>query len=175
MIDPSAGANGIRQIGDPVLRTRATPVTDFDDRLGRFVDRMFTAMRHANGVGLAANQIGSDMAAFVWEVEGERGVVVNPVVAELSDDVLLEPEGCLSVLGHTFDTPRRSFARVTGQDVDGSPVEVAGEGLLARCLQHECDHLIGKLYIDRLVGEQRRAARQAVLSAPQPGSPLFSR
>ncbi|GMA85309.1 hypothetical protein GCM10025868_05590 [Angustibacter aerolatus] len=82
MIDPSAGANGIRQIGDPVLRTRATPVTDFDDRLGRFVDRMFTAMRHANGVGLAANQIGSDMAAFVWEVEGERGVVVNPVVAE---------------------------------------------------------------------------------------------
>ena len=146
----------IRQVGDPVLRTPASPVTAFDDELAGLVERMWASMHEARGVGLAANQIGVGRSVFVYEVDDDWGVVVNPTLVEVSGDRVKDDEGCLSVVGQVFATPRYERAVVRGVDVDGSPVEVRGEGLLARCLQHETDHLAGYLYIDRLPAKQRR-------------------
>jgi len=160
----------IRQVGDPVLRTPTDPVHAFDDALASLVDRMWDAMHAAEGVGLAANQIGVGRSVFVYEVGSESGVVVNPVLAEVGGAVVDDEEGCLSVVGQVFLTPRREFARVTGVDVEGRPVEVAGEGLLARCLQHETDHLLGRLYVDLLSGRERRTALQVAAARETPRS-----
>lgn len=160
----------IRVVGDPVLHTPTRPVSAFDDTLGVLVEDMFETMAAADGVGLAANQIGVDLRLFVYDCpddDGEmrRGVVVNPVL-EISErpESVPDPdddwEGCLSVPGEAFPTGRASWARVTGCDVDGSPVSVEGTGFLARCLQHETDHLDGVLYLDRLVGRYAREARK---------------
>jgi peptide deformylase len=141
-----------------VLRTATSPVLEFDGALAALVDRMWVSMHAARGVGLAANQIGVGLSVFVYEVDEECGVVVNPTLVEASGEVVVEDEGCLSVVGQVFDTPRFERAVVTGFDVHGQPVEVLGEGLLARCLQHETDHLKGLLYLDHLSGGDRRAA-----------------
>jgi peptide deformylase len=160
----------IRTLGDPVLRTACDPVTSYDDDLRRLVEDMFASMYAARGVGLAANQIGVGLAVFVYDCpddDGERhhGTVVNPRV-ELSDgeDVVAD-EGCLSVPGLSFATTRRAHAVVSGFDVSGAPVVVDGHGYLARCLQHETDHLAGTVYLDRLTGEERKAALRAVRAA----------
>ncbi|WP_336921302.1 peptide deformylase [Aquipuribacter sp. SD81] len=155
-------STAIRHVGDPVLRTRATPVTAFDDRFRALVARMFEAMAAADGVGLAANQVGNDLAVFVLDCDGVRAVVANPELELVGDLVETEPEGCLSVPGHSWPTPRRARATVRGQDEHGRPVVLAGEGLLARCLQHEVDHLAGRVYLDRLPGPLRRRAWAAV-------------
>jgi peptide deformylase len=162
----------IRQVGDPVLRTPTDPVLAFDDDLAALTDRMWDAMHAAEGVGLAANQIGVGRSVFVYKVGSQSGVVVNPVLAEVGGSVVEDDEGCLSVVGQVFVTPRRERARVTGFDVDGRPVEVSGEGLLARCLQHETDHLLGRLYVDLLSGRDRRTALQAAAAreAPRAGA-----
>jgi peptide deformylase len=152
----------IRTVGDPVLRTRATPVTAFDDRLRALVARMFDAMAAADGVGLAANQVGNDLAVFVMDCDGVRAVVVNPRLHLPDDEVATDGEGCLSVPGRHWPTPRRVRARVSGQDEHGRPVVVEGSGLVARCLQHEVDHLAGRVYLDRLPGPLRRQAWAAV-------------
>jgi len=173
----------IRQVGDPVLRTRTDPVPRFDDALRAICNDMFETMYDAPGVGLAANQIGLSLRLFVYDVGPEEeggpdriGIVANPRITELGGLDPREPgdpdwtdddEGCLSVKGLSFLTPRWSSATVTGQDAFGEPVTVTGTGLLARCLQHETDHLDGKLYLDRLVGEQKAAARRAL----SPGGP----
>ncbi|WP_232661695.1 peptide deformylase [Pseudonocardia sp. TRM90224] len=163
----------IRIIGDPVLHKPTRPVETYDDELRALVVDMFDTMAAAHGVGLAANQIGVDLRLFVYDCPDEqlrarvRGVVVNPIL-ETSDrpETMPDPEdddeGCLSVPAEVFPTGRAEWARVTGFDAEGNPVEVEGRGFLARCLQHETDHLDGIIYVDRLIGRNLRAARKAV-------------
>jgi peptide deformylase len=163
----------IRIIGDPVLHRPTRPVETFDDELKALVADMFDTMAAADGVGLAANQVGVDLRLFVYDCPDEetgtrvRGAVVNPVLEtserpEGMPDEEDDDEGCLSVPGEVFPTGRAEWARVTGADVDGEPVVVEGRGFLARCLQHETDHLDGMLYVERLVGRWGRAARKQV-------------
>jgi peptide deformylase len=116
-------------------------------------------------VGLAANQIGLSPALFVMDCDGVVAVVANPRLVDLSDEKVTGPEGCLSVLGKTYPTPRSLRASVEGQDETGAPVRIDGEGEVARCLQHETDHLNGRVYLDRLVGAVRKQARQEVETA----------
>jgi peptide deformylase len=157
-------AHPIVQVGDPVLRHVADPVTVFGADLARLVADMFASMYAADGVGLAANQIGRTESVFVYDCPDadqvrHRGVVVNPVLhlPDLGDRVLDEDEeGCLSILGERAEVARPDTATVAGVDERGEPVEVTGTGLLARCLQHEVDHLHGGLYIDRVSAGQRR-------------------
>lgn len=163
----------IRIIGDPVLHTPTRPVEVFNDELNQLVTDMFDTMAAAEGVGLAANQIGVDLRLFVYDCPDEqiranvRGVVINPVLEtsprpETMPDPDDDDEGCLSVPAEVFPTGRADWARVTGVDTDGKEVVVEGKGFLARCLQHETDHLDGIIYVDRLVGRNQRAARKAV-------------
>ena len=163
----------IRIIGDPVLHTPTRPVEVFDEQLKALVVDMFDTMAAAEGVGLAANQVGVDLRLFVHDCPDEttrtrvRGVVVNPVLEtsarpEGMPDPDDDDEGCLSVPAEAFPTGRAEWAKVTGVDPDGAPVEVEGRGFLARCLQHEVDHLNGVIYIDRLVGRNARAAKKTL-------------
>jgi peptide deformylase len=163
----------IRIVGDPVLHSRTRPVEAVDDDLRTLVADMFDTMAAANGVGLAANQVGVPLRVFVYDCPDEqthtraRGVVVNPVLEtsprpETMPDPEDDDEGCLSVPDEQFPTGRASWARVTGSDLEGAPVTVEGTGFLARCLQHETDHLDGVIYLDRLIGRNQRAARKAV-------------
>ncbi|HEU5156864.1 MAG TPA: peptide deformylase [Streptosporangiaceae bacterium] len=159
----------IRYLGDPVLRTVCDPVTTFDADLQRLVADMFASMYDARGVGLAANQIGVSRRVFVYDCpddEGHRhiGHVINPVLVA-DGDLVVGDEGCLSVPGLHYPTPRHAHATVEGVDMSGSPVRVSGTGELARCLQHETGHLDGKVYIDMLSGETRRAALRAIRAA----------
>jgi peptide deformylase len=160
----------IRIVGDPVLATPTRKVERFDDELRALVADMFDTMAAARGAGLAANQIGVDLRLFVYDCpddEGVRqhGVVVNPVL-ETSEtpEGMPDPdddlEGCLSVPGEVLPTGRARWARVTGVDPHGEPVAVEGTGFLARCLQHETDHLDGYLYLSRLVGRNAREAKR---------------
>lgn len=154
----------IRWIGDPVLRTPTRAVNNFDTDLRRLVATMRAAMRTRGGVGLAANQIGVDRAVFVLDCDGVAAAVVNPVLKVVSAQILTEVEGCLSIPGFFYPTPRAAAATVRGFDEFGRPVVLDGHGLVARCLQHETDHLIGRVYLDRLPGRLRRRA-WAVLDA----------
>lgn len=154
----------IVQVGDPVLAALCRPITTFDADLQQLVADMFASMYAAEGVGLAANQIGVDASVFVFDCPDaddvrRKGVVCNPVLADLpAQDRHLdeEPEGCLSVKGQYSPLARPDFAVVTGQDENGEDVRIEGTGLLARCLQHETDHLNGMLYIDRLTAKARK-------------------
>lgn len=150
-------------VGDPVLATRCREVTAFGADLKRLVDDMFATMYAAPGVGLAANQIGVDLAVFVIDCPDEElgtlvGHVVNPRLEALGEDRELEidDEGCLSIPGPYADVPRVKQIAVSGVDWAGGPVRLEGHGRAARCLQHETDHLAGQLYIDRLPAKQRR-------------------
>ena len=146
----------IRTLGDPVLREPAKPVTEFGGPLRSLCEDMIETMIDAPGVGLAAPQIGLSLRLFVFD-DGESGptCMANP---ELLDGVgeLAEDEGCLSIPGPYHPTPRFARIRCRGQDLEGRPFEMVGEGLLARIFQHETDHLDGMLYIDRLDDEGRR-------------------
>ncbi|OPF72861.1 peptide deformylase [Streptomyces antioxidans] len=157
-------ARPITVYGNPVLHKECRDVTVFDGELARLVDDMFASQRAAEGVGLAANQIGVDLKVFVYDCmddEGVRhvGVVCNPVLEELPADrrVLDDSnEGCLSVPTAYAELARPDYAVVRGQDLDGEPIAVRGTGYFARCLQHETDHLYGYLYIDRLSKRDRK-------------------
>ncbi|RKS79008.1 peptide deformylase [Actinomadura pelletieri DSM 43383] len=157
-------ARPITLVGTPVLHRACKPVEEFGPALAELVDDMFASMYEAEGVGLAANQIGVDLRVFVYDCpdeDGERhkGAVVNPVLElpELEDRRLDDgDEGCLSVPGPHASVPRPDRATVHGFDVSGAPITVDGTGLLARCLQHETDHLEGRLYIDRLSTRARK-------------------
>ncbi|MCC3274485.1 peptide deformylase [Arthrobacter sp. zg-Y20] len=152
----------IRTLGDPVLRTRAEDVTDFGPELAKLVADMEETMEDVDGAGLAAPQVGVSLRVFTYRVGGQSGHVVNPVL-ELSEDRQEEQlEGCLSIPGLGYRAPRFRWARVTGVDLHGNPISIEGEGLLARCFQHETDHLNGSLYIDRLEGEDRKEALRAI-------------
>lgn len=152
----------ITRHGEQVLHEPCAPVTAFDDGLRQLVADMFVSMAAANGVGLAANQIGVGLQVFVVDCPDETGEhvvahVVNPVL-ELPEGRILDdgPEGCLSVPGPYSDVARPARATVHGVDVDGNAVTIEGSGLLARCLQHEHDHLQGQLYVDRLSAKERK-------------------
>jgi peptide deformylase len=146
----------IRTLGDPILRETATPVEVFDDALRRLTDDMLETMYAAPGVGLAANQAGLRMACFVYDDrEGHAGFVANPVLADLEGEDTFE-EGCLSIPGPYHPTVRAERVRLRGADLDGAPLDIAADGLLARIFQHETDHLRGMLYIDRLDEAGRR-------------------
>lgn len=155
----------LRLIGDPVLRTPCAPVTSFDVALSTLVMDLLDTVRLPGRAGLAANQIGVSLAAFSYNVEGRVGYVVNPRLVATEGEYDGE-EGCLSVPGVHAKRLRGWFARVEGVDVQGRPVAVEGTGELARCLQHETDHLRGELYIDGLSGERRRAALRMLRYAP---------
>lgn len=157
----------IRIVGDPVLHQPTREVEAFDEDLRRLVADMEETMDAANGVGLAANQIGIGLRVFVYDITGHRGHVVNPRietsdVPETMPDPDSDDEGCLSVPGLSFPTGRAEEATVSGYDVNGEPITVAGTGMLARCLQHEVDHLDGYLYLDRLTGRWVKESRRAV-------------
>jgi peptide deformylase len=173
----------IIRFGDPVLRTPAEPVTVFDDKLRRLVDDMIETMYAAPGVGLAAPQVGVGLQLFVFDTDWQPNrpdrhedgrpdaadrhrrhqprVVANPVL-ELGPGEQTDQEGCLSIPGLHYATGRAATAAVRGVDAAGEPVEYHGSGLLARCLQHETDHLAGTLYVDRLTGLTRRVAMRAL-------------
>ncbi|MGW2396864.1 peptide deformylase [Kitasatospora sp. NPDC001664] len=166
--DTSKGtARPITVVGNPVLHRETRTVTDFDAELSALIDDMFVSMYAAEGVGLAANQIGVDAKVFVYDCPDDEGVrhvghVINPVLEPFPAD---RPrnlddgnEGCLSVPTAYAELPRPDYAAVTGQDKDGNPVRVEGTGFFARCLQHETDHLYGFLYIDKLSKRDRKDA-----------------
>jgi len=156
----------IRQVGDPILRTQARPVTTFDGRLAAQVERMFLIMSEADGAGLAANQIGQGNSLFVFDCDGARGAVANPRITVLDETETTGPEGCLSVFGQSYPTTRASVVRLDGFEPDGAPVAIEATGYLSRCFQHETDHLLGRLYVDRLPRELRRLALQRSTELP---------
>jgi peptide deformylase len=158
----------IRLFGDPILRTEAAPVVDFDKELRTLVSDLTDTMQEAPGIGLAAPQIGVGLRVFTYYVEGELGHLVNPDL-DLSAEEQDGEEGCLSVPGLTFDCRRALRVVARGMNMHGEPVEVTGSDLLARCLQHETDHLDGVLFIDRLDREARRAAMRAIREAEWAG------
>lgn len=164
-------------IGDPVLHTPTAPVPVGPDGvlpadLADLITDMYQTMDAANGVGLAANQIGVGLRLFVYDCADDRGkashrrgVVINPVletseIPETMPDPDTDDEGCLSVPGESFPCGRAEWARVTGLDADGKPVTLEGGGLFARMLQHETGHLDGYLYVDKLLGRHARAAKK---------------
>ncbi|GGO78688.1 peptide deformylase [Nonomuraea cavernae] len=158
----------IRVIGDPVLRTPAEPVEGFDRELRRLIDEMFEAMYAVDGVGLAGPQIGVSRRLFVYDISGRKGHVVNPVLTVDDPEEIVDEEGCLSVPDRRAGRPsyapvaRASGVTVEGFDRLGRPVRVKARGSLARCFQHETEHLDGRLYLDRL---SKSEARKIMLKA----------
>lgn len=152
----------IRELGDPVLRTPSDVVTSFDDWLAALVRDLEETVDNPGRAGVAAPQIGVNVRAFSYNVDGRIGHMVNPVVVELSEETQDGDEGCLSVPGIWAPTVRAMHAVVEGFDVHGEPLRLEGEGLMARCLQHEVDHLDGKVFLDRLTGEARKSALRAL-------------
>src|SRR5690348_6065486 len=161
---PRMTVRPLRFLGDPVLRTPCEPVVRFDDALARLVADLLDTVAEPGRAGLAANQIGSGLAVFSYNVDGELGYVINPRVVELRGSIDW-PEACLSIPGISAVRTRAEHAVVEGVDLGQEPVVVAGSGELARCLQHETDHLRGKLYIDDLTGTERRRVMRH-LTAP---------
>jgi peptide deformylase len=159
--------------GDPVLRSPTRHVTAFDSDLRELIADMFDTMYAGGGVGLAANQVGADLRVFVYDCldaagDWHRGTIVNPVlrtspVPQRAPDPETDTEACMSVPAEQgYPLVRAEWAIVTGSDARGNAVEVSGSGVLARCFQHETDHLDGYLYVDRLSGEYASAARDMV-------------
>ncbi|WP_029429596.1 peptide deformylase [Blastococcus sp. URHD0036] len=154
----------IRELGDPVLRTPSDPVRAFDRELAALIRDLEETVDHPGRAGLAAPQIGVGARAFSYNIDGVIGHVVNPRIVELSEETQGGDEGCLSVPGIWAPTVRAMHAVVEGFDVHGEPLRLEGSGLMARCLQHEVDHLDGKVFLDRLTGDARKAAFRALNS-----------
>ena len=152
----------IRLFGDPVLKTVSDPIGIIDARVRGLVDDLVDSVRLPGRAGVAASQIGVNLRAFSYNVDGVIGYVLNPVVVEVTGEPELVEEGCLSVPGLWYPTRRFPFARVSGVDLEGNPVELSGAGIMAQALQHETDHLDGLLYLDRLDKENRRAAMKEI-------------
>jgi len=148
-------------MGDPILRTEAEPVDAFDDDLRGLVREMFETMYHADGIGLAAPQVGVSKRVLIIDLRREdepdaKIALVNPTVAWASDETDKEPEGCLSIPGMEEVVKRPWAVRVEGMDPDGKPVAIETDALYARALQHEIDHLDGILFPDRISALKRR-------------------
>lgn len=152
----------IRIFGDPVLKTASEPIGQVDDGIRGLVDDLLDSVRPPGRAGVAASQIGVNLRAFSYNIDGDVGYILNPVIVETQGEKEPVDEGCLSVPGLWYPTPRYPFVRVTGIDLDGNPVELSGTGLLSQALQHEVDHLDGLLYLDRLDKPNRRAAMKEI-------------
>ncbi|MFN8029436.1 MAG: peptide deformylase [Dermatophilaceae bacterium] len=158
----------IRLFGDPVLRTRADEVVDFDKELRTLVADLTETMLEAPGAGLAAPQIGVSLRVFTYHVDGELGHLINPDL-QLGTDEQFGPEGCLSFPELRFDTRRALDVVARGWNMHGEPVEIVGTELLSRAIQHETDHLDGILFIDRLDPATRREAMRIIRAADWTG------
>ena len=154
----------VRTWGDPVLRSRASEVTEFDEELGREAERMVAIMRGAMGVGLAATQLGVLRRLLVFQAgpDARATAVANPEIEWVSAELEVAEEGCLSLPGIGLEVERPLYARVRGRDVHGEELLVEASGLEARVLQHEIDHLDGVLILDRTERDQRKAALRAL-------------
>ncbi len=161
----------IRLFGDPVLRTPADPVSTFDAELRKLVKDLTDTMMDAPGVGLAAPQIGVGLRVFTYFVDDVVGHLINPSL-QLSDETELDDEGCLSFPGLAYPTNRAFGVVAAGFDMNGEPVTVEGTGQLARCVQHETDHLDGVLFIDRLDAAQRKLAMKEIRASEWWGEPV---
>ncbi|WP_138275235.1 peptide deformylase [Rhodoluna limnophila] len=148
----------IRLFGDPVLKTVSDPIANFDAKTRALIEDLLDTTKLPGRAGVAAPQIGVNLRAFSYNIHGDVGYLINPVLTELSGEKVLLDEGCLSVPGLWHKTPRWQFARAEGLDLDGNPIEVSGSGLMAQALQHECDHLDGLVYLDRLESDERKNA-----------------
>ena len=148
----------IRTFGDPVLKSRAMPVDKFDETLERLAEDMLETMREHEGVGLAANQVGRLKRILVAALEDEEYVIVNPEISVIGDEREKDMEGCLSIPEVQVEVERPTRISVSGRDRSGAPVRLEAEGLLARILQHEVDHLNGVLILNRTDRESRKAA-----------------
>ncbi|MFE1439918.1 peptide deformylase [Streptomyces sp. NPDC058739] len=158
-------------LGSPVLHTPCAEVTDFGPGLAALVEDLFATMYAAEGVGLAANQVGESLRVFVYDCPDDEDVrhlghVVNPRLVAVDGVEIRGPEGCLSLPGLEAGTVRHDHAVVEGFTMTGEPVTIHGTGWFARCLQHECDHLDGTVYADRVTGwRHRRLMRQVAKSS----------
>ncbi|MEU2065061.1 peptide deformylase [Streptomyces sp. NPDC013455] len=170
-----AGARGrvrpLTLFGEAPLGRPCRDVTDFGPELAALVEDLFATMYAAQGVGLAANQIGVDLRVFVYDCPDDEDVrhlghVVNPRLVATDGVVVRGPEGCLSLPGLEAGTERYDHAVVEGFTMTGEPVTVHGTGFFARCLQHECDHLEGTVYADRVTGWRRRRLLRRIARAP---------
>ena len=155
----------IRLFGDPVLRTRAAEVTDFDTELRKLVADLEDTLRDEGGAGLAAPQLGVGLRVFTYHVDGFAGHLVNPTFDVVGEETQDGPEGCLSIPGLSWDCRRHLHVVAHGMNEHGEPVEVHGSESLARAIQHETDHLDGVLFIDRLDPETRREAMREIRQA----------
>jgi|TARA_B110000967_G_scaffold42446_1_gene42426 peptide deformylase len=147
----------IRLFGDPILVTPSLEILDFASAAGLIQDLIDTASLSGRA-GVAATQIGVGLSAFAYNIEGEIGYLINPKITELSGELIPMEEGCLSVPGLWHPAKRHTFARASGFLLDGTAIEISGEGLMAQALQHEIDHLAGILYLDRLEKQERKLA-----------------
>jgi peptide deformylase len=152
----------IRIFGDPVLRSVCDSLIPGDARAAGLIEDLLETVLEPGRAGVAANQIGVGRRAFSYNIDGVVGYVINPVLVEVSGDLQLVEEGCLSVPGFFFPRLRYPYARVVGIDLMGDPVELSGTGLMAQALQHETDHLDGHLYIEGLEPETKREAMRAI-------------
>jgi peptide deformylase len=163
--DGSSSAVAVRPIrlfGDPVLRSACDPIAPGDPRAASLIADLIETVEVPGRAGVAANQIGVGQRAFSYNVDGVVGYIINPVLAEVSGEPELVDEGCLSVPGFYFPRLRYPYARVTGVDLAGDPVELSGDGLMAQALQHETDHLDGHLFIEGLEPEAKRDAMRLI-------------
>jgi len=147
----------IRLFGDPVLKTESSPVVDFQ-QAKVLIEDLIDTTKLPGRAGVAAPQIGVNLRAFSYHVNGEVGYLINPRIVETKGEKVLIDEGCLSVPGLWHKTPRFEECTAEGQNLAGEIVRIEGQGLLAQALQHECDHLDGLLYLDRLEPAERRLA-----------------
>ena len=156
----------IRISGDPVLRTPCEPITEIDDRVRGLVADLLDTVEAEGRAGVAAPQIGVGLRAFSWNIEENKGYILNPVVVETSEEFQeLGEEGCLSIPGLWFPCERPNYGKCEGIDLDGNTVTLEGEGIWARLIQHETDHLDGHLFIDRLKKDVRKRAMKEMREA----------
>lgn len=148
--------------GDPVLSTQTAEITVVDESIRNLVQDLLDTVRLPGRAGVAATQIGVGLRAFSYNVDGDIGYILNPRIVETSGEPELVDEGCLSVPGEWFATARYPYARVEGIDLEGNKIVLEGTGLMAQALQHETDHLDGKLYLDRLDKESHRQAMRNI-------------
>jgi peptide deformylase len=151
----------IRLIGDPVLRQRASEITDVDGRLARLAEDMVATMYAAPGLGLAGPQVGVRKRIFVYDVGEGPETIINPEIRESSGEWGFE-EGCLSIPGLAFELVRPKEVHLVGYDLQGNEISIEADELLARCFQHELDHLDGVLFIERLEPDERKAAMKII-------------
>ena len=161
----------IRLFGDPVLRQRAVEVVDFDKELRKLVADLTDTMHELGGAGLAAPQLGVGLRVFAYDSGGFTGHLVNPTFEAVGDEEQVGPEGCLSIPGMSWDCRRHLHVVARGFDMYGEPLTVEGTETLARCIQHEIDHLDGVLFVDRLDAETRKRAMAEIRSAQWFGGP----